>query len=219
MPLRGEDVILASEVAKLYGVETKVINQAVKNNPDKFPAGFVFELTKEEVECSRSKFLTLNESKGRGYNIKYLPKAFTERGLYMLATILKSPIAVQTTLAIVNTFAEVRELKRTLLEMHDSDSDEFKRRGMIRIGEILADMIMPDLQTSETKTDLEFNFIIGKLKHSVTRQRINENGGVILREKVEFAKRMLAKGYPMEEAIELSGITESDLPLLEKWRK
>ena len=137
----------------------------------------------------------------------------------MLATILKSPVAVQTTISIIETFAEIRELKRTLLEMHDSDSDEFKKKGMIRIGEILADMIMPDLQTSETKTDLEFNFIIGKLKHSVTRQRINENGSIILREKVEFAKRMLAKGYPMEEAIELSGITVRDLPLLEKWRK
>lgn len=104
IPLRGQDVILASDVAKLYGVETKVINQAVKNNPDKFPEGFVFELTKEEAERSRSKFLTLNESKGRGHNIKYLPKAFTERGLYMLATILKSPIATQTTLAQVETY-------------------------------------------------------------------------------------------------------------------
>lgn len=215
IPLRGEDVILDSEVAKLYGVETKRINEAVRNNPDKFPEGFILIPDNKELAILRSKFSTANISS----KTRIVPKAFTERGLYMLATILKSPVAVQTTLAIVNTFAEVRELKRTLLEMHDSDSDEFKKKGMIRIGEILADMIMPDLQTSETKTDLEFNFIIGKLKHSVTRQRINENGSIILREKVEFAKRMLAKGYPMEEAIELSGITEKDLPLLEKWRK
>ncbi|MCH5237884.1 MAG: ORF6N domain-containing protein [Muribaculaceae bacterium] len=94
IPLRGVDVILASEVAKLYGVETKVINQAVKNNPNKFPEGFVFELTKEEWNFLRSKFLTLENKNGKGNHPKYLPKAFTERGLYMLATILKSSICL-----------------------------------------------------------------------------------------------------------------------------
>ncbi|MCH5230474.1 MAG: ORF6N domain-containing protein [Muribaculaceae bacterium] len=217
--LRGQDVILDFEVAKLYGVETKRVNEAVRNNPDKFPEGFIFELTKEETECSRSKFSTLKEKQGRGHNIKYLPKAFTERGLYMLATILKSPIATQTTLAIINTFAEVRELKRTLLEMHDSDSDEFKKKGMVRIGEILGNLIMPDLQATETKTSLEFNFVFGKLKHTITRQRLNENADVILKEKVEFAKRMLAKGYSMEVTIELAGFTDSDIPRLEEFKR
>ena len=75
--LRGQDVILDFEVAKLYGVETKRVNEAVRNNPDKFPEGYVFELTKKETDCSRSKFSTLKEKQGRGYNIKYLPKAFT----------------------------------------------------------------------------------------------------------------------------------------------
>ena len=93
--MRGEDVILAADVAKLYGVETRVINQAVKNNPDKFPDGFVFELTKEEWKLLRSKFLILEVKKGKGNYPKYLPKAFTERGLYMLATILKSPVATR----------------------------------------------------------------------------------------------------------------------------
>lgn len=217
--LRGHEVILASNVAKLYGLETKAVNQAVKNNPDKFPEGFVFELTKEEWKLLRSKIFTLEAQPGKGRYPKYLPKAFSERGLYMLATILKSPTATQTTLAIVNTFAEVRELKRTLSEMHDSDSDEFKKKGMIRIGEILADMIMPEVQTTETKTSLEFNFFIGKLKHEVTRQRINDNADVILKEKVEFAKRMLKKGFSMEETIELAGFTEKDLPRLEEIRR
>lgn len=137
----------------------------------------------------------------------------------MLATILKSPLATQTTIAIVETFAEIRELKRTLLEMHDSDSDEFKKKGMIKIGEILADMIMPDMQAAETKTSLEFNFFFGKLKHEVTRQRINDSADVILKEKVEFAKRMLAKGYPMQEAINLSVLTERDIPRLEEIKR
>lgn len=125
--LRGREVILASDVAKLYGIETKAVNQAVKNNPDKFPEGFVFDLTKEEWNLLRSKIFTLEVQPGKGHYPKYLPKAFSERGLYMLATILKSPVATQTTISIVETFAEIRELKRTLLEMHDSDCTSFWR--------------------------------------------------------------------------------------------
>ena len=209
--LRGQDVILASDVAKLYGVETKVINQAVKNNPNKFPEGFVYELTKEEWNVLRSKFLTLESPAGRGHHPKYLPKAFTEKGLYMLATILKSRIATQTTLAIVNTFAEVRELKHRLLEIHDTESQRDKKIGMKRIGDILADLIMPDLETTETQSSLEFNFVIGKLKHSVTRQRKNDNADIILREKVIFAKRLLSKGFQEKEVLELANITEDEV--------
>ena len=209
--LRGQDVILASDVAKLYGVETKAINQAVKNNPDKYPEGFVYELTKEEWTVLRSKILTLEPTSGKGHHPKYLPKAFTEKGLYMLATILKSPVATQTTLAIVNTFAEVRELKHRLLEVHDTESQQDKKIGMKRIGDILADLIMPDLETTETQSTLEFNFVIGKLKHSVTRQRKNDNADVILREKVIFAKRLLSKGFQEKDVLELANITESDI--------
>lgn len=209
--LRGQDVILASDVAKLYGVETKAINQAVKNNPDKFPEGFVYELTKEEWTVLRSKILTLEPTSGKGHHPKYLPKAFTEKGLYMLATILKSPVATQTTLAIVNTFAEVRELKQRLLEVHDTESQQDKKNGMKRIGDILADLIMPDLETTETQSSLEFNFVIGKLKHSVTRQRKNDNADIILREKIIFAKRLLSKGFQEKEVLELANITESDI--------
>lgn len=209
--LRGQDVILASDVAKLYGVETKAINQAVKNNPDKFPEGFVYELTKEEWMLLRSKILTLEPTTGKGHHPKYLPKAFTEKGLYMLATILKSPVATQTTLAIVNTFAEVRELKHRILEVHDMESQHDKKIGMKRIGDILADLIMPDLEATETQSSLEFNFVIGKLKHSVTRQRKNDNADIILREKVTFAKRLLSKGFQEKEVLELANITENDI--------
>lgn len=211
LPLRGQNVILAFDVAKLYGVETKEINQAVKNNPDKFPQGFVLELTKDEWQVIRSKFLTLEGRVGRGRHPKYLPKAFTEKGLYMLATILKSPIATQTTLAIVNTFAEVRELKHRLIEVHDSSSNEIKQNGMKRIGDILADLIMPDLETTETQSSLEFNFVIGKLKHSITRQRIVDNNDVVLKEKIEFAKRLLARGFEDKEVMELANISNKDI--------
>ena len=97
--LRGEEVILDVDVAKLYGVETKRINEAVKNNPEKFPEGFILTIDNKGLASVRSKISTTNLST----KSRVLPKAFTERGLYMLATILKSPIATQTTLAIVNT--------------------------------------------------------------------------------------------------------------------
>ncbi len=155
--------------------------------------------------------MTLEPTTGKGHHPKYLPKAFTEKGLYMLATILKSPIATQTTLAIVNTFAEVREMKHRLLEVHDTESQQDKKIGMKRIGDILADLIMPDLETTETQSSLEFNFVIGKLKHSVTRQRKNDNADIILREKVIFAKRLLSKGFQEKDVLELANITERDV--------
>ena len=89
--LRGEMVILAPEVAKLYGVETREINQAIKNNPDKFPKGFFFELSKKEKE----EVIKIFDNPQIKFSPR-LPKAFTEKGLYMLATILKSPVATQT---------------------------------------------------------------------------------------------------------------------------
>ena len=91
-------MLLDSDVAALYGVETREINQAVKNNPNKFPKGYVFELYDREIRSLRSKILTANPKS------RVLPKAFTEKGLYMLATILKSERATQTTIAIVETF-------------------------------------------------------------------------------------------------------------------
>ena len=115
MLLRDQYVILDRDVAELYGVATKEVNQAVSNNPDKFPEGYVVPLSSEEWESLRSKFLTLN-AVGRGKHTKYPPKAFTEKGLYMLATILKSPKATQTTIAIVETFAKMRELSRSLAQ-------------------------------------------------------------------------------------------------------
>ena len=93
--LRNQLVILDCDVAKLYGVETKRINEAVKNNLDKFPEGYLFKIDKQEFADLRSKISSTISAMSRT-----LPTAFTERGLYMLATILKSPTATQTTIAI-----------------------------------------------------------------------------------------------------------------------
>ena len=112
--MRGQAVLLDCDVAALYQVETREVNQAVRNNPEKFPEGFVWELDGDETEVLRSKFLTLKQNHGRGHHSKYGYKVFTERGLYMLATILKGKIATRATLAIVNTYAQLRSMVRDM---------------------------------------------------------------------------------------------------------
>ena len=103
--IRNLQVMLDKDLAELYGVETKHINQAVRNNQDKFIDDFYFELTNNEFENLRSKNLTANFSKTRRN-----PKVFTEQGIYMLATILKSKVASQVTVYIIKTFANMRKL-------------------------------------------------------------------------------------------------------------
>lgn len=165
--IRDKSVIIDVDVAALYGVETKHVNQAVRNNRNKFPADYVFELTSGEVENLRSKILTTKlSSKSR-----VAPKAFTEKGLYMLATILKSKRATAATFAIIETFAKVRELKRELVELHKEGNKRKQADKMRHFGETLADIVMPDLETVETESSLELNFFIGKLKHTVRRIR------------------------------------------------
>ena len=112
--IRNQAVIADADVADLYGVETRRVNEAVRNNPDKFPADYMFELTKSELRDLRSKISTTKVSpKSRSAT-----KVFTEKGLYMLATILKSEKATEVTFAIIETFAKVRGLKRELVDLH-----------------------------------------------------------------------------------------------------
>jgi len=113
--IRGISVILDSDVAELYGVETRDINKAVKNNLEKFPEGYIFTLESKELADLRCKFSTTNLAKTRA-----LPKAFTEKGLYMLATILKSQRATETTIAIVEAFAKIRELSRAVSQLSET---------------------------------------------------------------------------------------------------
>ena len=165
--VRNQQVIADADVAVLYGVQTKDINRAVRNNPDKFPPHYMFELTISELRDMRLKILTTNVSS----NSHSPTKVFTERGLYMLATILKGERARAVTFAIIETFAQIRELKRELLEMHQ-ETDKDKQKAMMQhFGDVLTDLVMPDLQTSETESSLEINFFIGKLKHTVKRVR------------------------------------------------
>lgn len=178
--VRGQNALLDCDVAVLYGVETKRVNEAVRNNPRRFPKGYVFELTKEESAALRSKNSTIEASpatlepaSGRGRYSKYNFKAFTRKGLYMLATCLKSDRAADATVAIVETFDKVQTLKQELLELH-TEKDKVKQTSKIQhFGEVLSDIVMPDLQTQETESSLEINFFIGKIKHTVKRVRKN----------------------------------------------
>lgn len=121
--IRGKRVILDHDLARLYGVATKVLNQAVKRNLDRFPEDFMFQLTHAEAEewqqlkRSRSQIVTLNKT--RGTNIKYQPYAFTEHGILMLSSVLKSQRAVQVNIEIMRTFVRLRQMlasNQTLIE-------------------------------------------------------------------------------------------------------
>lgn len=164
--IRGEKVLLDSDVAVLYGVETKEINQAVKNNPDKFPKGYTVTTSKEEK-------MELVKNFDRFERLKHstvFPTAFTEKGLYMLATILKSPQATETTIAIVETFAKIKELSRTIAELSETP-EEFKQKSLMeKGGEIIADILGDDLKTTDTETTIELNFAVLKFKHSIKRK-------------------------------------------------
>ena len=165
--LRGVRVIIDADVAALYGVETREINQAVKNNPKKFPKGYVIELETNDLEILRSKFLTakLNPKS------RYHPQAFTERGLYMLATILKSDRATDTTIAIIEAFAKFRELARTVNELAQTSDIQTQKGLMDKGGEIISDIIGDNLETTETESEFELNFAVVKLKHKVKRKK------------------------------------------------
>ena len=170
--VRGQNVLLDRDVAMLYGVETKRVNEAVKNNPEKFPEGYILELDEEESSVLRSKFSTLEQREGRGRHSKYNVKAFTEKGLYMLATILKSPRAVEATLAIIDTFTMTRQLARTMESLQTvEDGGEQQKSLLQKTGEILADIVGNNLSTADTETEIELNFAVVKIKHKVVRKR------------------------------------------------
>jgi phage regulator Rha-like protein len=164
--LRGQKVILDSDVAQLYGIETMRVNEAVKNNPDKFPDGYILELNSKEWADLKSK---ISISSWGGKN--KLPKAFTERGLYMLATILKSSQAVQTTLAIVETFTQIRELTRTIKEISQTKEPAQQKSLMQKSGDIIADIISDDLVVDGTETTFEINLAMLSFKHITKKKR------------------------------------------------
>ncbi len=127
--IRGAKVMLDRDLAELYGVETKVLKQAVRRNINRFPADFMLELTKEEYDSLRSQFVTLK----RGQHAKYLPFAFTEQGVAMLSSVLNSERAILVNIQIMRTFTKIRhmisvseELKQEIKELRKQTDDRFQ---------------------------------------------------------------------------------------------
>jgi hypothetical protein len=116
--IRGQKVILDFDLALLYEVETKVLNQSVKRNSKRFPMDFMFQLSDDEYNYLRSQIVTLNEV-GRGKFRKYLPFAFTEQGVAMLSGILNSDVAINVNIAIMRTFVMIRKYALEHKEFHE----------------------------------------------------------------------------------------------------
>jgi hypothetical protein len=165
--LRDQQVILDCDVAELYGVETKEINQAVRNNPEITPEGYIFQIDSQEFTILRSKILTAKFSKTRQF-----PKAFTEKGLYMLATILKSPRAVQTTIAIVEAYAKLKELSRVIAEIpKQQENKDIQKKLVHRSGQLVEDLMSDVLPKQSSETTIELNLAMLKFRHTVHREK------------------------------------------------
>ena len=169
--LRNQQVILSNHVAELYGVETREVNQAVKNNPNKFPEGYIIELDKKEKE----EVVKIFDNLGNLLYSPSNPKAFTERGLYMLATILKGPKAEETTIAIVEAYAKLRELAQVIAEVSQHEDDKAEQQSLLqRGGQLAAELLTDNLPIQSSETSVELNLAMFKLKHTVKRENDNE---------------------------------------------
>ncbi len=166
--IRGQQIIIDMDVAELYGIETREVNQAVKNNAEKFPDGYLFEL--EDTEKNE---LIKNFDRFKKLKHSAVPlKGFTEKGLYMMATILKSPKAVETTIAIIDTFAKVKELGRVIHQMQTLPENSPKQKSLMEhTGDLIADLLIPEneLEVTGTETTYEMNFAIFRVKRTVKK--------------------------------------------------
>ena len=164
--VRGISVILDSDVAELYGVETKEINQAVKNNPNKFPEGYILETLPEEKNELVKNFDRFNKLKHSTVN----PRAFTKKGSYMLATILTGDKAIETTIDIIEAFEKLTELQEIVAELPEITDEKQQKSLVQRGGEIISGLIGDNMTTSDTETSFEINLALVKFKHTVKRK-------------------------------------------------
>jgi phage regulator Rha-like protein len=162
--VKGQNVIIDSDVARIYGVETREVNQAIKNNPDKFPVGYIVEADKDELIKNFDKSKNIKNYPGT-------PKGFTEKGLYMLATILRGPKATAATIAIIEAFAKLRELSRSIAKLADEKEKPQQQSLMQRSGDIFSELIAADLPVSGTETTFEINFAVMKFRHTVKKEK------------------------------------------------
>ena len=148
--IREQKVMLDHDLAILYEVETKVLNQAVKRNQDHFPEDFMFQLTETEYEILRSQIVTL-KTEGRGKHIKYLPYAFTEQGVAMLSSVLRSDKGIKVNIAIMRAFVRMRELI--------DENKELKKR----------------LDAMENKFDKQFSIVFDAIRQLIEKRENPDN--------------------------------------------
>jgi hypothetical protein len=160
-----DDVVLVdSDVAQLYDVSTKRINEAVKNNPQRFPVGYIIELTEDEKNELVENFDRFNKLKHSTVN----PKIFTEKGLYMLATIIKSKVAIETTLKIIETFANIKELSRNLNAIDENQTKE-EQLALVEESNVLLEKVIDiepvsELRDDETEVETKIELNLGFVK-------------------------------------------------------
>ena len=173
--LRNQAVLLDRDVAAIYGVETKALNQAVKRNRERFPEGYIFQLDDGEYRNWRSQIVTSNLSPVELAAVKMgsrrAPYAFTEKGLYMLATVLKSPRATAATIAIVEAYAQIRSMVQDMEALQTlKDGSPEQAAALTRVGHKLAGLVGDNLSTETAKTTIELNLAVVKIKHEVMRK-------------------------------------------------
>jgi hypothetical protein len=160
--LRGHRVMLAHELARLYGVDVKALNQAVKRNMERFPADFMFQLHRDEAELLRSQIVTLKASgpSRQGRHRKYLPYAFTEQGVAMLSSVLRSKRAVRVNVEIMRAFVRLRsiiahnsELARRLDALESKYDRQFK---------VVFDAIRELMTPADPPTKRRIGFVSGE---------------------------------------------------------
>lgn len=161
--LHDTQVIIDRDVADIYGVTTKEINQAVRNNPRKFPPGYVFELTASEKAELVKNFDRFNRLK----HSTALPKAFTEKGLYMLATILKGDVAIDATIAIIETFTKLRELARAI----EAANNEVEQPDQSKLQRLITEVFTNNLPVQMKRTTFTLNAGIVKFTVETTRKK------------------------------------------------
>jgi len=169
--LNNEFVLLDKDVAKLYEIEPKKLKQQLKRNIEKFPRDYAYQLSNEEVDFMVSQNVTPSKKYFGGSN----PWVFSEKGLYMVATILKSKKALNATFAIIETFAKIKELSRNINEIMKIDDKEKQNELAQKTNKILEEIIeiepevIEDEEVIETVTKFEFNLGFAKVSRSVKK--------------------------------------------------
>lgn len=173
--VRGRRVMIDSDLASMYGVETKNLKRAVRNNIERFPDDFMFELTKQEYDSLRCNFFTIKN--GRGQHSKYLPYAFTQEGIAMLSGLLRTPIAIQVNINIMRVFFQLRQ---ALIRVNDTD---------LQLEQIHKELQQMKVDFDETlRNQNEINEMLGKEQDFISDQ-IELINDAIARLQIEFNEK------------------------------